>query len=80
MRTGSTRREDGIQEQAAQDGVRLVRAPDEQLFAIVGGRRRPIRMAEIVENVGLSLDDLEPVDAAEPAAMPLDDPITRWEA
>jgi SAM-dependent methyltransferase len=77
---GFLRREDGIQEQAAQGGVRLVRAPDEQLFAIVCGRRRPIRMAEIVEKVGLSLDDLEPVDAAELAAMPLDDPITRWEA
>lgn len=76
---GFLRREDGIQEQASQGGVRLVRAPDEQLFAIVGGRRRPIRMAEIVESDGLSLDDLEPVDAAELAAMPLDDPVSRWE-
>jgi SAM-dependent methyltransferase len=77
---GFLRREDGIHEQAAQGGVRLVRAPDEQLFAIVGGRRRPIRMADTVENVGLSLDNLESIDAAELAALPLDDPVTRWEA
>jgi SAM-dependent methyltransferase len=76
---GFLRREDGIQEQAAEGGVRLVRAPDEQLFAIVGGRRRLIRTAEIVEHVGLSLDDLEPIDAAELAAVPLDEPVSRWE-
>ncbi len=76
---GFLRREDGVQEQAAAGSVRLVRTPDGLLYAIAGGRRRPIPMEEIVEGVGLSWDSLEDITDAELTAVPEGDPVTRWE-
>lgn len=69
------RREPGIRE----SDVRLVRSSDETVHAIVDGRRRTIPSAEIFETVKLSWDDVETIDDDELAALPEDDPVSRWE-
>jgi SAM-dependent methyltransferase len=76
---GFLRRETGFREQAG-DGVRLVKASGDQVYAIVDERRRAIPSAEIFEGVGLRWEDIEAIDDTDLAAIPEDDPITRWES
>jgi SAM-dependent methyltransferase len=76
---GFLRREPSLYEQMATGTVRLVRAPDERLFALADGRRREFPMPEIFEQAGLSWEAVEPIDGAELEALPADQPVSRWE-
>ncbi|HEY4280463.1 MAG TPA: class I SAM-dependent methyltransferase [Conexibacter sp.] len=73
---GFLRREPGIHEQR---DVRIIKAPDERFYAIADGRRREFQMTEILEGAGYALDAAEPIGAEELAALPEDQPVSRWE-
>jgi SAM-dependent methyltransferase len=73
---GFLRREDGLLEPG---DLRLVTGSDERVFAIVGGRRRAVASADVLEGYGLRLDTAERIGDAELAAVPEDEPVSRWE-
>jgi SAM-dependent methyltransferase len=76
---GFLRREPGILEQVTDAGVRLVKTPDERLYALVGGKRREFQMKEIFDAARFKDADVEPISAAELVAIPEDQPVSRWE-
>ncbi|MDA0171528.1 class I SAM-dependent methyltransferase [Solirubrobacter taibaiensis] len=73
---GFLRREPSLKEV---EGVRVVKTPDERLFALADGRRREFKMREIFDQAGYTDADLEPIDAGELDAIPEDQPVSRWE-
>jgi len=76
---GFLRREPGILEQKAAGEVRFVRAPDGRQYALADGRRREFTMQEIFDGAGLDREAVEPISAEELAAIPEDQPVSRWE-
>ena len=69
------RREPGLPEV----DVRPVKTADGRKYAVVDGRRRVFTMDEIVEQAGLREEDFELIDDAALAALPEDQPVSRWE-
>jgi hypothetical protein len=59
--------------------VRLVKTPDERLYALAGGKRREFQMKEIFDAAGFKDADVGPISAAELEAIPEDQPVSRWE-